>query len=113
MLLNGWKEISNHLTRGIRTVQRWQHLGLPITRVSNSPRSPVVARSEELDEWVTRLSKRNPEPKPLTLADHAQARRHELHKRSMALRRRRAELIERLNQLRTCRLAQRGRGEHA
>lgn len=52
MLLIGWKEISKYLRFGIRTVQRWERNGLPVKRVNNSPRSPVVADSEELDAWI-------------------------------------------------------------
>lgn len=52
MILTGWKEISKHLRYGIRTVQRWEDNGLPVTHVNNGPRSPVVADSEELDAWI-------------------------------------------------------------
>jgi hypothetical protein len=52
MILTGWKEISKHLRYGVRTVQRWELNGLPVKRVNNSPRSPVVADSEELDGWI-------------------------------------------------------------
>lgn len=54
MILTGWKEISKHLRYGVRTVQRWERNGLPVKRVSNGPRSPVVADSEELDAWILR-----------------------------------------------------------
>ena len=52
-ILNGWKEIANYLGRGIRTVQRWEALGLPIRRPSGKARSAVFAISEELDRWAT------------------------------------------------------------
>lgn len=52
VILTGWKEISKHLRYGVRTVQRWELNGLPVKRVNNSPRSPVVADSEELDAWI-------------------------------------------------------------
>ena len=52
MILTGWKEISKHLRYGVRTVQRWERNGLPVKRVNNSLRSPVVADSEELDAWI-------------------------------------------------------------
>ena len=29
-LLNGWKQIANYLGRGVRTIQRWESLGLPV-----------------------------------------------------------------------------------
>jgi hypothetical protein len=52
VILTGWKEISKHLGYGIRTLQRWEQQGLPIRRVSNGPRSPVVADSERLEAWI-------------------------------------------------------------
>jgi CheY-like chemotaxis protein len=52
MILNGWKEIAQHLGRGVRTIQRWEHLGLPIRRPNHKNRSAVVAFSQELDEWL-------------------------------------------------------------
>ena len=52
VILNGWKEIANHLGRGVRTVQRWEQLGLPVRRPKGSDRSAVLALCEELDEWV-------------------------------------------------------------
>ena len=64
MILNGWKEIANHLGRGVRTVQRWEQLGLPVRRPKGTDRSAVLALSEELDAWVKRCvtqSNRNPD----------------------------------------------------
>src|SRR5581483_4323118 len=53
VLLNSWKEIANHLGRGVRTVQRWEHdLGLPVRRPWGRSRSTVVAMSDELDAWM-------------------------------------------------------------
>jgi hypothetical protein len=52
VILNGWKEIANQLGRGVRTVQRWEQLGLPVRRPKGSNRSAVLALSEEVDEWV-------------------------------------------------------------
>ena len=51
-ILNGWKEIANHMGRGVRTVQRWEHLGCPVRRPAGRPRSAVFAVSEEIDEWL-------------------------------------------------------------
>ena len=51
-LLTGWKEIAGYLNYGIRTVQRWELLGLPIHRIKASQRSPVIAFAEELDVWA-------------------------------------------------------------
>jgi uncharacterized small protein (DUF1192 family) len=51
MILNGWKEIAGYLRRGIRTVQRWELLGLPVHRVGSGPRAGVIGYSDELDQW--------------------------------------------------------------
>ncbi len=51
-ILNGWKEIAAYLGRGLRTVQRWEQIGLPVRRPRGSSRSAVVALSEELDAWL-------------------------------------------------------------
>jgi|SRR5215469_2870467 len=92
MLLNGWKEIARHLQRGVRTVQRWEHLGMPVIRVNRTLRSPVIAHSEEVDRWLTRFQQTG-SPKPYLIALLAEARRKELHRRIEALRQRRAKLI--------------------
>jgi hypothetical protein len=56
-LLNGWKEISRHIERSVRTVQRWEvRLGLPVYRPALKDRSAVVAFSDELDRWISRAS---------------------------------------------------------
>ena len=60
MILTGWKEISAYLRYGVRTVQRWERNGLPVTRVTNSLRSPVVADSEALEAWVLHRSRNQP-----------------------------------------------------
>lgn len=49
--ISGWKEIAIHMNQGLRTVQRWEHLGLPVHRVGKGKRAPVVAFAEELDAW--------------------------------------------------------------
>jgi len=51
-LLSGWKEIAEHLHLNVRTAQRWERLGLPVRRVSDSPCSPVVAIPDELELWA-------------------------------------------------------------
>src|SRR5215831_20149916 len=53
-LLSGWKEIADHLHLNVRTAQRWEKLGLPVRRPYESTCSPVIADSEELDQWATR-----------------------------------------------------------
>jgi hypothetical protein len=47
-VLSGWKEIANYMHQGVRTVQRWELIGLPIRRVRDNGRSPVIAFAEEL-----------------------------------------------------------------
>ena len=51
-VLSGWKEIAAYLGRGVRTVQRWEKLGLPVRRPNAHLRSAVLTSSEELDGWV-------------------------------------------------------------
>jgi hypothetical protein len=51
-LLNSWKEIAAYLDRGVRTVQRWEKLGLPVRRLSSGPRAPVVATTADIDSWI-------------------------------------------------------------
>jgi hypothetical protein len=54
-ILNSWKEIAEHMGRGVRTVQRWeQELALPIRRPRGKSRSSVVALASDLDEWLHR-----------------------------------------------------------
>lgn len=52
-ILNSWKEISNYIGRGVRTVQRWEELyGLPVHRAAGRDRSAVYALSDEVDTWL-------------------------------------------------------------
>jgi len=51
-ILNGWKEIAECLHLTSRTAQRWERLGLPVRRVSNSSRSPTIAFSDEIENWA-------------------------------------------------------------
>ncbi len=56
-ILNGWKEISAHIQRGVRTAQRWEAaLGMPVHRPALKDRSAVVAFSAELDSWLVRTA---------------------------------------------------------
>ena len=54
-LLSGWKEIANHMHQGVRTVQRWEAIGLPVRRVRAKKPSPVIAFAEDLDCWARSL----------------------------------------------------------
>jgi hypothetical protein len=51
-ILNGWKEIAECLHRTPRSARRWERLGLPVRRISDSPRSQVVAFHEDIEEWI-------------------------------------------------------------
>ena len=52
--LNSWKEIARYLDRGVRTIQRWEHvLGLPVHRIGKGKRSPVYATASELKVWLS------------------------------------------------------------
>jgi hypothetical protein len=53
-ILNGWKEIANHLGKGVRTVQRYERiLALPIRRPAGRRGGSVIATKAELDAWVS------------------------------------------------------------
>ena len=54
-LLSGWKEIANYMHQGVRTVQRWEAIGLPVRRVRAKKPSPVIAFAEDLDFWARSL----------------------------------------------------------
>lgn len=56
-ILNGWKEIADCLNMTSRTAQRWERHGLPVRRVSDSSRSPIIAFSEEIEGWARTRAK--------------------------------------------------------
>lgn len=52
-ILNSWKEISNYLGRGVRTVQRWEKdFGLPVRRPCGHLRGSVFATKDDIDGWL-------------------------------------------------------------
>lgn len=52
-ILTSWKEISQYLGRGVRTVQRWEReAGLPVRRREDASRRAVLAIPDELDDWA-------------------------------------------------------------
>lgn len=52
-ILNSWKEIAAYVSRGVRTVQRYEEqFGFPVHRPSRRTRSAVVAFTEEIDLWL-------------------------------------------------------------
>ncbi len=70
-LLNGWKEIATYLGRGVRTVQRWEaELNLPVRRPRPGDRTPVIAFSRELDEWLRGTRQGRPDQPNEALATH-------------------------------------------
>src|SRR3954464_12679793 len=53
-ILNSWKEISNYIGRGVRTVQRWEKdFGLPVRRPCGHLRGSVFAVREDIDHWLS------------------------------------------------------------
>ena len=50
-LLTCWKEIADYFGKGVRTVQRWEHIGMPIHRPSGDRRI-VFADPAELKAWA-------------------------------------------------------------
>src|SRR5262249_16656642 len=50
--LNSWEEIAAYLGRGVRTVQRWEKMGLPVQRQKSGSRGSVTAATEEIDNWL-------------------------------------------------------------
>ena len=61
--LNSWKEIASYLSKGERTVKRWEHeRSLPIHHVPGGGHGSVYAFTIELDEWL--LSQRTRDAKP-------------------------------------------------
>jgi hypothetical protein len=56
--LTGWKEISAHCGKGVRTVQRWEReLGLPVRRDTTLRGDHVYALVEEVDAWMLRAER--------------------------------------------------------
>ncbi len=52
-LLSCWKEIARFFGKGVRTVQRWEALGMPVYR-PNGDNRVVFADPEELRRWALR-----------------------------------------------------------
>jgi hypothetical protein len=97
-MLCGWKEISEHLHLTVRTAQRWEKAGLPVHRVYDSKRSPVVTTVAELDLWLR--SKPTPASKQQSAArDWKTAVLQETQSRQRSLHRRNKRLLTKLQQL--------------
>jgi hypothetical protein len=51
--LDGWKEISAYVGRGVRTAQRWEReLGMPVHRLNTGPGDAIFALKDEIDTWL-------------------------------------------------------------
>jgi hypothetical protein len=56
-ILNGWKQISGHIERSVRTAQRWEaQMGMPVHRPALKDSGVVVAFTDELDNWICRTT---------------------------------------------------------
>jgi PleD family two-component response regulator len=54
-VLNSWKEISQYVGRGVRTIQRYERTySFPVRRIAGRTRTSVMAFSDEIDAWLTR-----------------------------------------------------------
>jgi hypothetical protein len=78
-VLNSWKEISNYIGRGVRTVQRWERdFGLPVRRPAGHMKSAVVALRRDIDEWLVsrRMREVAKQQKPrIRVLDHSRIER--------------------------------------
>ena len=53
-LLTGWEAIAQYMGRVVRTVQRWEReMGLPVRRPHHINKKAILARTEDLDRWLT------------------------------------------------------------
>jgi hypothetical protein len=86
----------------MRSVQPWEGQGLPVKRVTKSPRSPVVADSEQLDEWILRGKGLPPGTRVDLLRNLERARelRDEMERARTALRQKMAALRKEIANLR-------------
>lgn len=97
-ILNSWKEIAVYMSRGVRTVQRWeQDLGLPVRRPHAKARSSVIALPAEIDEWLRERPSRPAKPlKPRSTfsadQEHSEALRKESKQLVLAVRESRVQL---------------------
>jgi hypothetical protein len=50
--LESWKEVAGFLKKGVRTVMRWEDLGMPVHRVPGAKRGGIVASRTEITQWL-------------------------------------------------------------
>ena len=101
-VLSGWKEVAAYLGRGVRTVQRWEKLGLPVRRPNAHLRSAVLASSDEIDRWILGCNTgRLPDGEDDSPATHEDLRAEvrELRQEVESLRRELETLKQKSNQL--------------
>jgi hypothetical protein len=67
--LTSWKEIAQHLGKGVRTVQRWEQEGRPVRRPKDGQKGRVLAFAEEIDSWVRSEYRRNGQSGEIELTD--------------------------------------------
>ena len=102
MVLTGWKTISAYVSCGTRTVQRWEQMGFPVHRPVPGRRSHVIAKSEEIDQWLQERKSRvtgngavdllSSLAKARKLRRQVRLAREELHLKMAALRKELAEI---------------------
>jgi hypothetical protein len=95
--LSGWKEIANYLHSSVRSVQRYEHAGLPAYRPVPGNRSHVVANSVDIDRWLHRRYCDQRTGLVIEVRNNQQEHQRQLQE----LRRRRAELKKNVAQLRS------------
>jgi len=104
-LLSSWKEIANYLGRGVRTVQRWERMGLPVHRVGSGARCPVQAYVRDIDLWLKarpQANKNSPIPHSLHEAIvQSRALRHEMATLREDDRALRQQLVDKLSRIRS------------
>lgn len=70
-VLTSWKEIASYLSKGVRTVQRWEKdFGLPVRRPTGSDKSAILARTSDIDLWVAMRCSPRGRPDGVSLQDH-------------------------------------------
>jgi hypothetical protein len=59
--LDSWKEITDYVSREIKTCLRWEkEFGLPVYRIdAKSSKSRVFAYKTEIDQWFKERAKMN------------------------------------------------------
>ena len=100
-VLHSWKDISNYTGRGVRTIQRYEvQLGFPIHRPAGSPRSAVLAFSDEVDAWLNRSPVRGGQLMNALCVDEIYQKARVSHARAASMRKRlenTTQLLTKLN----------------